>query len=92
MSDSDKDRLLDEWERLKVEVKVREKRLDELKLIAAKLMEEKRCDSLVGSNGRELVRNRQSYLSLTKDCVPSEIFKQYAKKTDRVVFTMRKAK
>lgn len=81
--------LFDEWKENRAEAKRIEEQYTELKARAQTLMDSQ--DTTVLELGDQRIRrNESTYRMISKDCVPAEIFEQYAKEARRVVFTTSK--
>ena len=91
MSTVDVNKLLSRWMEVKEEMSVLQKKLDKYRACADVIMNETGVDVLK-SGAITLQRKQQTYRSLTKANVPTDIWEQYSSEVKRNAFYIKKTR
>ena len=90
-STDDVDTLLEKWHDTKEQISILEKRLENYKKYAERIMDNEDKDEINNSN-YSLTRRNMSRTTLSKDDLPKDIWNKYARNINYPMYILRKKK
>jgi hypothetical protein len=78
-------KLVNDWIKIKEEIKSREEKLEQLRNIAGKMMDKNESDTVNGED-YDIVKSETNVVSVCKSDLPPDIVKKYSKTSTRVMY------